>query len=307
MIEFKRRQLAGANCELSVVEMGDPAKPALLLLHGTHDHALGMVPAVANLLQDFHVFGVDLRGHGRSEKPGNYSIFVMVADLRAVITALDLQEVVLVAHSLSGHIAIRYAAAYPRQITRLVLMDAMGPPRPQRELGGRQLAASLRRAVDSALDTRSRVRQLKDLAEAVERFQRNNPDLEPEFSRLIAKNAVEPHPDGGLRWCFDPAIDLIFLTYSELDTEQMASQVRCPVLLVGGELGLDFWRNLAPEVYNDEDWYEQELQRRQALFSDVQRVVIAGAGHMLHYDQAAAVQRELAKFLLPTSSLGTSR
>ena len=46
MIEFERRSITGANCTLSIVELGTPGKPEMVLLHGTHDHALGMVPAV---------------------------------------------------------------------------------------------------------------------------------------------------------------------------------------------------------------------------------------------------------------------
>ena len=62
MISFERKFVSGCECRLSVVDFGNAGAPDMVLLHGTHDHALGMYPAVANLLDQYHVVSLDLRG-----------------------------------------------------------------------------------------------------------------------------------------------------------------------------------------------------------------------------------------------------
>ena len=76
-------------------------------------------------------------------------------------------------------------------------------------------------------------------------------------------NAVEPHLEGGLRWRFDASIDLIFHTYSDLEAEQMAAQITCPVLLLSGEKALDFWHVIGLDTGVDAAWYELEQARRR--------------------------------------------
>ena len=298
MMDFKRVSVAGANCGLSAVDFGNQDKPDMVVLHGTHDHALGMYPAVASLIEHYHVVGLDLRGHGQSDKPGNYTMLAMVADLRALITALGLQNPVIVAHSMGGHIASRYAALYTDEVCALAILDGMGPPRPRKEWDGNKLVEIFRRGVTGALRQERQSRRMQDMDEALARFVQNSPGLDEECVGLIVGNGVEPHPEGGLRWRFDPSIDLMFHTYSDLDAECMAALVECPVLLVTGEHALAFWHSIKLGVNVDANWYEQEQARRRDLFQRAEWVVIPGAGHMLHYDKPLAVQRVLEQFLL---------
>ena len=297
MIDFERITVRGSNCDLSVVDLGGRGKPDLIVLHGTHDHALGMYPAIADLLEDFHVVGLDLRGHGRSDKPGNYSILAMVADLRAVIDALDVHQPHFVVHSLGGHIAVRYAAIYPDEISSLAILDGMGPPLFPGAYSAPALAAGLRMGVDGALRPQRSARQMTDREEALTRFTANYPALAPECAALIVDNGIEVHPQGGVRWRFDTAIDLIFHTYSDHEAEVMAGLIRCPVLLLGGDRALDFWHGIGLARDMDEAAFEADQERRRELFADARRAVVEGAAHMLHYDQPAAVRRLLGEFL----------
>lgn len=69
---------------------------------------------------------LDLRGHGRSERPpGGYAVPEMVADLAAILDALDLKQPVhLVGNSFGGLLAVAFAAAHPERVANLVLVDA---------------------------------------------------------------------------------------------------------------------------------------------------------------------------------------
>src|SRR5437867_7377297 len=70
----------------------------------------------------------DLRGHGRSDPPGNndYSIESLASDVVAVIEALHLDRVALVGHSLGGATAVAFAGAHPERLAGLVLAGTPG-------------------------------------------------------------------------------------------------------------------------------------------------------------------------------------
>lgn len=167
MIDFKRFTVTSGNCSLSAVDFGNPDKPDMVVLHGTHDNALGMYPAVASLTDHYHVVGLDLRGHGQSDKPGHYSMLALVADLRALVTALNLRQPVIVAHSLGGHVATRYSGIYPDQVAALVILDGLGPPRPRQPRGAAQLAEMIQHGVEGLLHRGDRVRQMENIQEAL--------------------------------------------------------------------------------------------------------------------------------------------
>jgi pimeloyl-ACP methyl ester carboxylesterase len=76
------------------------------------------------------VVTLDLRGHGRSEKPHDaeaYSVDLLVADVLAVLDALGTDRAAYVGYSLGGRVGFALAAEHPDRLTRLV--SAGGAPR----------------------------------------------------------------------------------------------------------------------------------------------------------------------------------
>ncbi|WP_374654849.1 alpha/beta fold hydrolase [Phenylobacterium sp.] len=61
----------------------------------------------------FRCIAYDRRGHGKSDDPGHgYDYDTLADDLAAVLDALDLRDVVLVAHSMAGGEAVRYLSRH---------------------------------------------------------------------------------------------------------------------------------------------------------------------------------------------------
>jgi pimeloyl-ACP methyl ester carboxylesterase len=96
----------------------------VVLLHGLGDTASTWAAFAA--LVDRPTVAFDLRGHGTSPRPGEYTVDSMVAD---VLAALGDEPVDLVGHSMGGHVASQVALRVPDRVRRLVLEEAPVPPR----------------------------------------------------------------------------------------------------------------------------------------------------------------------------------
>ena len=109
--------------------MGEPQRPALLLLHGhPQTHALWHKVAPA-LAQRYSLVLADLRGYGASSKPagaadhGNYSKRTMALDMLRVMQALGHSRFNMLAHDRGARVAHRLAMDHGAAVRRLVLLD----------------------------------------------------------------------------------------------------------------------------------------------------------------------------------------
>lgn len=124
------RSIDVAGVRLAYRLSGPVDAPPLVLLHGLGAGAAdwdAIVPAVA---RRHHVHALDLRGHGDSDWPGDYSLELMRDDVLGLLDALGLERVDLVGHSLGGVVAYLVAAERPGSVGRLVLED-VPLPRPR--------------------------------------------------------------------------------------------------------------------------------------------------------------------------------
>lgn len=110
-----------SSAPLATAPASTPPHHDVVLLHGTGLTADDWSDVARGLSRDHTVHAVDLRGHGRSEWPGTYSIDLMAADVIALIESLP-EPVDLIGHSLGGLVALRAAHDNP-QVCRLVLED----------------------------------------------------------------------------------------------------------------------------------------------------------------------------------------
>ena len=103
---------------------GDP----VILLHGYAENSHMWRPLMAQLAKTRTVIAPDLRGFGQSSKPmTGYDKKTMAQDIHALAQSLGYQHEVVVGHDIGLMVAYAYAAQYPNEVERIVLMDAFLP------------------------------------------------------------------------------------------------------------------------------------------------------------------------------------
>jgi pimeloyl-ACP methyl ester carboxylesterase len=100
----------------------------VILLHGFGETSHMWDPVMPLLARQHTVIVPDLRGAGASDKPeGGYDKKTMAQDIHALAASLGVHRAVIVGHDIGLMVAYAYAAQYPDETERVVLMDAFLP------------------------------------------------------------------------------------------------------------------------------------------------------------------------------------
>ncbi|BCB73834.1 hypothetical protein GCM10022251_13410 [Phytohabitans flavus] len=119
---------------------GSPERDALILLHGGGSDSSTWDDVAPGLAEFWSVYAPDLRGHGKSEWPGEYSLELMRDDTLALMDEIGLMRASFVGHSMGGAVAYLLTLERPERVNRLVLEEAPPPvpadlPMPERPDG----------------------------------------------------------------------------------------------------------------------------------------------------------------------------
>jgi pimeloyl-ACP methyl ester carboxylesterase len=102
--------------------------PAVILLHGYAETSLMWMPLIPALAERFTVIAPDLPGIGESSIPAEglnmKSAAIRIHDLAR---SLGIQKACVVGHDIGLMVAYAYAAQFPTEVEKLVLMDAFLP------------------------------------------------------------------------------------------------------------------------------------------------------------------------------------
>jgi pimeloyl-ACP methyl ester carboxylesterase len=102
--------------------------PVVVLIHGYAQTSHMWLPLMQVLVASHTVIAPDLRGAGGSDRvAGGYDKKTLAKDIRELVRELGDQQVTLVGHDIGLMVAYAYAAQYPVDVSRVVLMDAFLP------------------------------------------------------------------------------------------------------------------------------------------------------------------------------------
>jgi len=93
------------NVKLHYIEAGEKNEKTIVMIHGWAQSADSFKNQVSGLSEKYHIYALDLRGHGESEKPEEgYRVFRLAKDVHDFIAGLDLNNVVILGHLITTSI-----------------------------------------------------------------------------------------------------------------------------------------------------------------------------------------------------------
>jgi pimeloyl-ACP methyl ester carboxylesterase len=272
---------------LHYVDWGNAGAQPMVLVHGGRDHCRNWDWVAQELRADWHVIAPDLRGHGDSEwsQDGTYMMAGYVYDLAQLIHQQKLAPVTLIAHSLGGNIALRYAGLYPENVARLVTIEGLGPsPKMLAKRFAQGFPDRMRAWIEEQRGLSGRLpRRYASIEDALKRMQEENKHLSPAQARHLTQHGVNQNEDGTYSWKFDnyvrswPPYDM-----AVADVEGLWARITCPTLL----------------IYGKESWASNPAEDGRARhFRNAEIVTFDGAGHWVHHDKLAEFMALVRRFL----------
>ena len=129
MTEVRRVPLSN-GVTLNVALAGNPARPAVILLHGFPESHRTWRDVAPRLEDDFFLVMPDQRGFAGSDRPREveaYRTDTLIDDIFALADALDVERFALVGHDWGGAIAWPTALRGDPRLTRLGIVNAPHP------------------------------------------------------------------------------------------------------------------------------------------------------------------------------------
>jgi esterase len=257
---------------LHYLEWGSAAHPPLLLLHGFGNEAHIWDRFAPTVSERYHVFALDSRGHGDSDRADEYDDEHNAADTIAVCDVLGLQRLSLVGFSMGGGSAILVTSQQPDRIERLVIVDRGPVSNP----AGRE---RLNRAISQAQSV------FANAAEALAYIRLANPRRPEDLVQASLRHAFRKLPDGRYELKYDPKLREGRAGHrgSAVDWWRCLEAIRCPVLIVrGGESDV-----LAQGV----------AEKMLAVLPNATLEMVPGAGHTVMMDNPEGFNRVVGEWL----------
>ena len=287
----RRLPLRGVEYELTL--WGDPAAcaaPLLVMLHGFMDVGASFQFVVDAMRGERCIVAPDWRGFGGTCAPAGTDAYWFpdyLGDLDALLDALSPgRPVDLLGHSMGGNVAMSYAGVRPERIRRLVNLEGFGLPDAPPQEAPQRMAHWL-----DELRAPAALKSYPSLAAVAERLQRNNPRLAADKAMWLAGRWAEPRDDGRWHLRADPAHRRRNpVPYRAAEAVAIWSCISAPTLWVEGSAS-------TPEQWWGGRYSRAEFHRRLDHVRHLGRVVLEGAGHMLHHDRPEALAGLLDDFL----------
>ncbi len=254
--------------QLNYKEFG--SGPPLIILHGLFGSLDNWQTVARELAQNFTVFILDLRNHGRSPHSEVHTYEAMCEDLLAFMEEHWIFETHLIGHSMGGKLAMHFALHQADKVSKLVVVDIA----PKAYPGGHEI---IFRALQNLPleDIHSRAEANEWLSGAI---------ISEPIRQFLLKN-LKRTKENTFAW--KPNIELLHRQYGEIlreITPPGGQTFDKPTLFVrGGRSGYIS---------------EEDVQGIKKLFPKAEIYTIPEAGHWVHAEAREEFVRVVRNFLL---------
>ena len=277
------RKFNTGSLTLNYIEVEGNGTP-MLLLHGGSSRWQTFSEIIPDLEKHTHVYALDLRGHGKSDRGDDYHIQSYVNDVVTFIEKHVKQPVVVFGHSLGGMVAMVLTAKYPDLVQGLIIGDS-------------PFSSDTLKSEDN-----DHVKKWKEMiergmsAEEITEELKNREIYIPEKKKTVKARELYGEDDPyfssmgiGLSQN-DPAmlesvINKVDENFIDYKIEKMFPKIQCPVLVLQGD----------PDhggLIKDED-----IEKAKTLLLSAEFYKCKNVGHGLHLEDKEQIMNQIIPFL----------
>ena len=229
----------------------------------------------ASLTTGFEVYLIDLRNHGNSPHTNEWTYQAMANDIVELMDDLQINQQILLGHSLGGKVAMQFASLYPEKLEKLIVVDMAPKDYPGNQFGFIEKLLSL---------DLSEMKSRKEVEVGLKKIITDNATVQLLLKNIQwSENRKQEAVAGGslLEWKFN--LKVIAENQNKIgETFSIKNKIDTPTLFIRGERS---------KYILDED-----IAEIKKIFSNSEFKTIAGAGHWVHADKPEDFVLAIRKF-----------
>ncbi len=273
------------NIDIAVQEWGCLTGKPVIALHGWLDNLNSYYPlfSYSDWLEknNLRVIAIDLAGHGHSlhrHSTHPYYLLEYVQDLYDLIEYFKFDKVMLLGHSMGSAISGIFAGTFPERVSKLMLIEGLGPMTHTEEEGLVQLAKS----ITQRNRHKNRENQYYDDLNLIINARAKVSELDEENVKLLVERNMRK-TEQGYHWRSDPRLRLpssLYLTPKQV--QAFNKNLTMPVTLLYGKQG----------------FIHKYLFMKERIH-DCQQIILKelDGGHHLHMEHPEQVIKALSEFI----------
>jgi pimeloyl-ACP methyl ester carboxylesterase len=228
--------------------------PALIILHGLFGTSDNWQMLAKRFADDFHVYTIDQRNHGRSFHDDRFDYMALTNDLLSFFEQRNIEGASIIGHSMGGKVGMKFTSLYPDLVSKLVVVD----------IAPRYYPVHHRIIIDALLElTPERFSRRVDIDDQLSQKIKN-----PAIRQFLLKN-LSRNKKGQFEW-------KINLDSINRNLDKIGQAIYPDNLILNDTL---FLYGGASDYINDTD--KLEIER---IFLHVAMAKIEKAGHWVHAD-----------------------
>jgi len=127
-VRLEEKDIVLNGCKYHYIEIPNTGRPKVLMVHGIMVESHCFLGIISFLKDYFHIYSIDLKGHGRSDN-GNtyydsYTPNAISNDFYEFYKSVIKEKFSYIGYSLGGQFGIAYAARYSDTLNKLIIIDS---------------------------------------------------------------------------------------------------------------------------------------------------------------------------------------
>lgn len=236
----------------------------LVLLHGLFGDLNNLGGIARAFAQHYNILRIDLRNHGQSFHSNEMDYPLMAQDIDELLTYLQIEQAIVVGHSMGGKTAMMFTHLFPKRVAKLIVIDIA--PVEYTQNRHETVFQALFAVKNAKPKTRQQAQSLM------------SEYIQSQATQQFMLKSFDPNREEYFKF----NLSVLKHNYSTIMGWQ-AVAVEKPTLFIKGELS-DYLQ-------------KSDTNRVLAQFPNAKLFVVSNADHWVHAEKAETVVRAIQRFL----------